>query len=534
MKKRYYLYISLFLSLILFVFLFFFFGNYKRQKESFSSLCITNDEYNQIISTRSFSDSSLIKELIFDGNELFYDKEDNRFYYSLVKDSKTAYNPNVEWSGIKYNVKIKDTKITDDLIHHNEDIELIIYNNNTYSLAKLTCTTLPLMNVNVDAALEEIESTYQDARMILFDNENNVLTDLKGEIRTRGSHTLRYPKKSFKLKLKSDDNESISLLGLRNSRDYILYAGYNDQERIRNVFSTNLWYESCAMDNSFDIVNGQYYKYYEMFINNKYWGLYAIATPIDEFALSLDLNENSSNYLIENLYKKMDFEANEYNTNMDIYPIDGYQLKTNVDCEQAWKPLGDFYKTILNTKNIRDIYDLIDVDNCIDIFLFYNLIQGVDNVSISGYEKNYLHNTFMFSKAYGKGYKMLYCPWDMDNTWGNSTNGEYGTDPSYNSIMYINPIFNLLNVHDDRIIELVENRYKDLRNTSWSINELNNKLSYYNDRIFESGAYSREVKKWPDSAKIEVDNELIIFSNYVNKRMSFLDSYINDFLEANN
>ena len=155
--------------------------------------------------------------MVFDGNELFFDEEDNRFYYSLVKDSTTAYNPTIEWNGLLYNIAIKDNKITDDLIHYNQDIDILIYNNNQYTISKLTCTTLPLMNVKVNVAMEDIGETYQDMHMIMFDNSNNTFTDLKGEIHTRGSHVMYFPKKSFTIKLRENRDkefEPISLLDM--------------------------------------------------------------------------------------------------------------------------------------------------------------------------------------------------------------------------------------------------------------------------------------------------------------------------------
>lgn len=535
MKKRSYIYLLLFISIILFVILSTFLFNYKKQSASFFSLCITENEFIELKKNKKESKELLLKEIEFDGNILFLDERDKRFYYSLVENSTTAYNPTVEWNGTRYNISIKDNKITEELIHNNEDIDIVIYNDKEYSLAKITCTTLPLMNVNVDVALEEIDETYQDARMILFDNKNNITTDLNGEIHVRGSRIAKYPKKSYKLKLKEDkdnNDDTIRLLDLRESREYILYPGYNDEERIRNVFSTNLWYESCAQNNIYGLNSGQYYIYYEMFINNKYNGLYAIACPIDENVLNLDMDKKSKGYLVENLYKKIDGAKNEYLVDWNNAPVEGYSLKTNEDNPKAWESLKKYYTYIFNKKTVDEIYENIDINNAIDIFLFYNLVQGIDNVSCWDLQEHYLHNTYMYSKVYKDGYKMLYIPWDLDRTWGKYDDGDYYyLDYTYNSIMYINPIFNLIDLGENDIKLLIKKRYDELREYEWSNDKILNDINYYEEEIYGSGSYLRDIKKWPNSALNIPETELKVFKEYVINRLNYFDTYINEFVK---
>ena len=62
------------------------------------------------------------------------------------------------------------------------------------------------------------------------------------------------------------DND-ISLLGMRQDDDWVLYAAYNDQEKIRNVFSCNLWKDFCSTDNERGIDTGVEYRYLELFMN---------------------------------------------------------------------------------------------------------------------------------------------------------------------------------------------------------------------------------------------------------------------------
>lgn len=535
MRNKKYIIFVLFISLILLFFISFRLFNCKAKEATFSSLCVNQNDFEKIINDKKENKTPLIKELFFNANRLFYDEKNNHFYYSLVNYEKNAYDPVITWNSDKYNILIKETEINEESIHKNETIQLLIYNKHYYSITELSCTTLPLININVSAAKTKIGETYQDMKMTIFDNENAVSKNIKGHIEARGSTSLRYPKKSFKIKLDYDldNNESINFFDFKNYDSYILYPAYNDQERIRNVFSTNLWYESCADNNIFSIKAGQKYEYFEMFLNGEYWGLYAIAFSMNEDIFELDLDKDSDNFLKENYYKKAGAN-NEFQIDFDSKIVEGYDLKTNIDYIDAWEPLKYFYKVLLNAKNVDDIYEVIDVNNTIDIFLFYNLIQGVDNVSIMGDENNFLHNTYLFSKVYNGKIKMLYVPWDMDRTWGNGKDGElYIFNAEYNSIMKINPIFFMLNLEDTKIVNLIKERYENLRNTTWSDESIAEMLEGYEKEIFKSGAYQRDIYKWPNSQSNDGYNELETFKNYVESRLEKMDEYINKFCNIN-
>lgn len=529
MKKRTYTILLLLISISFFVFVIYFLNKPKIISSSLSSMFISEDSYQEIINNRNKLNSSPIEELVFNGNRLFYDKQDSKFYYSI----SDSYNPNVEYNGTRYNIAFIGKEISDDSIHNNEPIKVLIYNNNNYYVCDLITTSLPLINININVALEDIEETYQDMHFDLYDNNLNQSYESFGSIRTRGSNIQRHPKKSFKIKLKNKNNENndlVSLLDFPVSREFILYPAYNDQERIRNVFSTNLWYESCSKDNIYGLDNGQYYQYFELFINNKYWGLYAITYPIDENVLDLDINKESSNYLKEELYKKNNGAINEYNIDWNNRPIDGYDLKTNEDNYNAWDSLEYYYSVLFNTKDLNDIYELVDIDNSIDIFLFYNLIQGIDNVSIWGNKESMLHNTFMYSKVYKDSIKMLFTPWDMDRTWGNGRDEElYGIDITYNTIMYINPIFYLMDLNDENIRNAVIDRYTYLRDNEWSDEYILNMLDNLEEDIFYSGAYLRDCDRWKDSHT--TDTELSRFKEYVLQRFEYLDTFIPEYIE---
>ena len=84
----------------------------------------------------------------------------------------------------------------------------------------------------------------------------------------------------------------------RTDGEWLLYSAYNDQERIRNVFSSNLWFTGNAGANRFGIKNGMEYRYLELFLNGEYWGLYALGYPLD----SKQMQPETDSRAVKNIY----------------------------------------------------------------------------------------------------------------------------------------------------------------------------------------------------------------------------------------
>lgn len=361
--------------------------------------------------------------------------------------------------------------------------------------------------------------------MYVFDNRAQAtqkVTNSLGTIRYRGTSTFEYPKKSYKIELSTHSqgnhsrNNNVSLLGMRQDNDWILYPAYNDQEKIRNVFCSNLWKESCADNNLWHISNGVEYKYVELFINNEYAGLYALGYPVDNKQLNIGNAEFS--------FKKdgWDFTENE-----DC--INGFSLASkNVDETLAWNELKKYFSTMKTSQDISELYELCDIENIINYYLFINFIQGVDNA-----HEFQLKNTYVSLKKYNGKYVVLYTPWDLDLTFGNSYDRfiknstlQYNIDINKNFISDLNVIYYLNNLGDTNINNMIVSRYNELRNTYWSDEHLNYLIDDYEMQIYDSGAFSRDSELWPEGNYNESSEKLSTFRNRVINRIHVMDEYI--------
>ena len=113
-----------------------------------------------------------------------------------------------------------------------------------YKEYSIAITTLPL--VQIECETTDFWRVPVPIKLTLFQNHKNSRQPLiksDGTIHVRGNTTNLLPKKPFRISLTTNniagsinDNQQ-ALLDLRKDGDWLLYPAYNDQEKIRNVFS---------------------------------------------------------------------------------------------------------------------------------------------------------------------------------------------------------------------------------------------------------------------------------------------------------
>lgn len=521
--------VVLLLSVVTGIYLTCFSGNPVRYSE-----CIVSKEQYDEIMTGRIQNSGLFHALVFEEETLMSDSEAGIFYYSLVEGNQSAYDPCVMIKSGSDNVKIAflETGITKEGIRNDQTIPFLVYTDKFYAEYALKCTTLPLMNITCSA---EIEEASIPMCVTLFDNSKNAInrtTVSEGVIHVRGNTTKLFPKLGYRFSLTQESagdhtrSNQVSLLGMRQDDDWLLYAAYNDQEKIRNVFSSNLWEYSCGTDNAGKINTGMEYKYLELFINGKYWGLYALGFPIDEKQLMLDPESRE-----EGLYKGISWFTDGVISFTEGGNVEGFRIKGAVnEAERNWAPLVDYYQNLsLYRDNNEKLYAGIDLDNAIDIHLFVNLIQGVDH-AMGG---NQIKNLYLSIKKGEEGLTALFAPWDMDVTWGNAWINDmdmnltlpYALSASNHIPMQIGYLNQLILNGADSIEERILDKYRELRRTGWSEESINAMLDEYEEDIYGSGAYLREMERWPEGSYADASERLSTFRAYVMDRLKEMDLY---------
>ena len=453
----------------------------------------------------------IVPDIYFDEEKIFFDPSSDTYFYSLVEGSPSAYNPRIRASigGEKAKVCLVGSGISKELMASGSAVDMLVCTEQSYFECKLICTNLPLLNIDTDPDVgEEDQSMY----LTVFDNGEDAafrLTTSDGYIRYRGGMSKAFPKKSFKLTLKTESvggstrKNKVSLLGMRQDEDWILNSLYNDYEKVRNAFNHNLWTESCGTDNEFNIQTGIEYKYVEVFVNGEYWGLYTLGYLPDEKTLSSrSMTED------EGLYKKR------------IYRVSGYRSD-----DYAFDQLYDYYTNFEEARgDAETLKSLVDVDNCIDFNLFTTMTQGIDNIE---------HNYYLLLRNIEGRQVGIMVPWDLDLTWGYEWT--YG-DPNHTSYYSItedtnllfteDPVYELLAENDEDTYNRMFEKYRELRAGGWSDKRLGELIDGYEEDIFGSGAYYRDKERWPEGNYADGISSLDTFREFVSKRMSVMDSFM--------
>ena len=491
-------------------------------------------------------------DIAFNGQTLMADNPSNRLFYSLNKNDAASFSPKALVLSDPDAYVVMDREITQELIESGQTARLAVIKGNEYREFELAITTLPIMKIDYTGDIEEYEC---DMNMFLYDNGEKTgeicATTSGGTIRYRGASTLFYPKKAFKLNLKRYEggvlkNNPRPLLGMRDDDDWLLYAAYNDCEKVRDVFSENLWYETLSDDNSWGVKAGMCYRYVELILNGEYHGLYALGFPVDEKQLGL-----SGDCAKEALYKKKTWDSEDTLEVSQWGILPGYEAKTDNKYVQAGYE-GEF--GYYEDKKGNEVYDLseyallyehylylarncgdsesllkcVDLDNLMDINIFFNLIQGEDNV-----EGHLFKNEFIAVKRDKEnGIKILYAPWDMDISWGNKWVDD--GDRNFTESHYFLPEDNftgefgyyeeILINNDTDLLEKTAEKYAQLRNDKWSFENIDKMLDSCEADIFGSGAFIRDKERWPEGIYTDEGN-LEAFKEYVHARLEYLDGY---------
>lgn len=513
------------------------------RSDRFENLMITTEEYNAIIQERTEDELTTHPDIFFDDFSLTYDNLSNTYLYSVIEDSASHYDPLVRTVSTQFNrydIAVHGDILNDESIRNNETAELILYTDDTYKQFNLSTTTLPIVTINMNEQLEDrdnpIGALDKTAQFTLFDNRPDILPSdrhisSQTYVRLRGASSLRFPKNQFRLNMRefsiggSESNNHLSLLGMREDDDWILYSPYNDPEKMRNTLSNNLWYDFAASNNPLDVVNGTQGTFVEVFIDNKYWGIYTLMHPIDRKQLQLSTNNSDTSDFYYRAVTNLPFDLEDFLHYSEFNVRGRFELRDpdSNGSPTQWNPLIE-HLTVLDEDEatLLDYIDTkADVDNLIDYYLFYILTQATDNNTKN---RNYL--------AYyiEDDHFMLESPWDLDLTWGLRWTPEHARlsvvrgDPTENFSPSVSHITRLIEKENTLIKDLVRKRYDSLRSDQWSEEVFMSLIDDYEKMIYHSGAATRDYDRWPESAFAE---DTTYFREFILNRLVSMDTYIN-------
>ena len=238
-----------------------------KSNTRYDKLIIDSNKWNSIISNRTESTSIKLESIKFNDYNLLIDENNSIIYYSIVNGSN-KYNPSIKY---KANQKVKiaiNDKIDENNIEKTDDLEIMIYNDKEYRIYKLVATNYPILNIKYE---NDSNKTKIPMKIELFDNYVD--------------SPQRIQKSDGKMRI-IKENEEYSFSLTKES------LGHNKRENYISIFGMEKRDEYIIkkVDNT---ANEE--RYVEVFINNKYKGLYSFGPKegrrIDNFERNRENNK---------------------------------------------------------------------------------------------------------------------------------------------------------------------------------------------------------------------------------------------------
>jgi spore coat protein H len=228
--------------------------------------------------------------------------------------------------------------------------------------------------------------------------------------RLRGNTSRGSDKKSFKISF-DEYKSGRKYNGLEKMN---LNGEHNDPSIIRSHLTWNIFKENY--------VPGSRSNHVDVYINNRYYGLYVNIEHIDE-----EFVESRFNNKLGNLYKCTRNVGLEYlGENKEEYKSSGYDLKTNTD-QDDYSDLINFINVINNTTSDKMPEDIEPIFN-MNGFIRY-LVVEIFTGHWDAYSVN-SNNYYLYNNAYTGKFEFI--PYDLDNTFGIDWFGvDWGTRDIY-------------------------------------------------------------------------------------------------------
>lgn len=445
-------------------------------------------------------------------------------------------------------------------------IELTNASENVDLSAKIRFTFLPIVELNCSSVNSKAYTTgslrVTDPASLGYDSL------MIAAFKYRGASSSNYPKRSYAIKLRDENGNSVDrkLLGYRSDNNWILDAMYIDLACMRNRVATDLWNAfECKpyyADREKKVRTGTRGKFVEVILNGQWWGLYCMTEKMDRKQLKLkkfvpaSLSTTGENEVHGVLYKSnqwsyevfMGHESNDDNDNKQvIYPhkkVSDYKniLGQETWCEYEfkypdyedeaveWRPLHDAANMVATSfiLNIDSVKSRFDYPMLRDYYLFIDLLLATDN-----------HGKNLFWYAYDtqgpEGDKLSLAPWDLDGTFGQDWDGVITNtkDVTLDFDTYIKnyehgqfAIFDLIKSRSEWQQDL-KDRYAELRIKGViSGDSIANRFTNYASLFEASLADQREQNMWSKayhSRHKDIQGGATYAESWIRRRVNWLD-----------
>lgn len=479
------------------------------------------------------------ESLMVNGIACAYDISTNTYYCPLSVDIKECNYENIDLTFLKTQERIY---IDDKLV--NDSFQMEVKFNHSYKVrvkalfykseCNLVFTQTPTIVINSEVNIysDNIASIRCLDPYYLEHDKESMVYEGDALVSLRGGMTFGYPKKNYKIKLYENyvGRTKVSLFGMRMDDDWILDASYIDKTKMRKKVVMDLWGDMSTVYYYNKMRNAPNSKHVEVFVNDKYCGLYILSERIDRKLLNLKENTTGVSGGVIYKTKAWRYDDQPYaRFGVPVAEVDPYSQEWLVfDCEYPrlrntgfidWTPYYDLSHLVhadTDTFN-KQIINMVDLDNLAEYFIFVNLIKGEDNIG-----KNIIWSVVDTSDDDLN--KMFITAWDLDYSFGHDFQNKVCPTTGVLS----NYLFKrLIKYNTNGFVDLINEKWVDLRESIITEEYITTAFMNEYNALKEAGCYEREGMTWhtnatksmEDTAKEEID----FISNWTEERIAYLD-----------
>lgn len=419
------------------------------------------------------------------------------------------------------------------------------------SFCLLTCAmslfaeTMPKIYISYDVLDRD---TFNVGSFTLVDGEDTISTPML--VRHRGSSSAHFTKQSYAVKLRDSLNAKFepSLLGMRKSDYWILDAMAVDKARMRNRLTMDLWLEMSRdpwyKEQEKKVVNGyrgqMVMAYRDTLVSTDSiayrdtfpLGVYHLMERIDRKQLKLPKYVDSLG-VQSTMYKSIRAERTGFEKRPSYCPsskvtVWDYEWEfKHPDFEDGepidWHPLYNMFHFIWDADSTAfadGITSYVDLPVWMDYELLCQFVMAWDNQS-----KN-IYVSFYDTQNNPIG---LVTPWDLDHSWGRKWDG---SEELPDSLLFCKNKLSLrLRKDYPHYVDSIEARWAALRTTTFSQQNIEEKLDSYFDLYKENGVDTLETRLWSGRQEfygridLDFDAERVYIKHWMEQHIEFLDKY---------
>jgi len=458
---------------------------------------------------RTESETPLVTALANHGALLGYDETENTFYCPIGLETGDEW-PQIHLTapGVKgVSLVFVDDYGYDwcsDALRDGYSYQIMAYTDTEFSYAQIVFTGLPVVTMRTDT-----EIGYEDVKAsVSFCAPGSGLKS--GAVtHLRGAGSRLSEKKSYKIDFVHGSKDSTAIVdvpGLGTADDVILLAGVMDQSLLRDRLSWDIYAMIASEDEPYGPRDTQYV---ELFINDRYMGLYLMMEPVDDGEELVKASANAPS--TDSVYRSAQIDyagerAYVENTMREgsIYelyhaPAAGHEfdaLRPYLALEQM--PAGEEYDAEFE----RLAMEHIDMESILRYYLF---VQG------GGMSDNVYNNMYVIANRQDGKLTYRFAPWDMDLTWGRFRDSETGD--FYHDLFSFGVAQRMIDIDAGGVTcQMLADLWSQMRETAFSEENIQTLVDGYVSELDASGAYVRDAMRWRGDAYLADGSEILTFA----------------------